>query len=68
MYLIMASVTMLLITLFHDNEAKPPIIVAYLRKPHICNNMNHDTSQDLRFSQQEVSRYLFLGILHHVVW
>jgi hypothetical protein len=38
MYLIVASVTVLLITLLDDNEAKPPIIVAYLRKPHICNN------------------------------
>jgi hypothetical protein len=34
MRLIVASVTMLLITLLDDNEAKPPIIVAYLRK---CN-------------------------------
>jgi hypothetical protein len=32
MWLIVASVTMLLITLLDDNEAKPPIIVAYLRK------------------------------------
>jgi hypothetical protein len=32
---------MLLITLLDDNEAKPPIIVAYLRQPHICNNMFH---------------------------
>jgi hypothetical protein len=39
MCLIVASVTMLLITLLDDNEAKPPIIVAYLRKPHICNNI-----------------------------
>jgi hypothetical protein len=39
MYLIVASVTMLLITLLDDNEAKPPIIVAYLRKPHICNSI-----------------------------
>jgi hypothetical protein len=31
---------MLLITLLDDNEAKPPIIVAYLRKPHICNNIH----------------------------
>jgi hypothetical protein len=30
---------MLLITLLDDNEAKPPIIVAYLRKSHICNNI-----------------------------
>jgi hypothetical protein len=29
---------MLLITQLDDNEDKPPIIVAYLRKPHICNN------------------------------
>jgi hypothetical protein len=29
---------MLLITLLDDNEAKLPI-VAYLRKPHICNNI-----------------------------
>jgi hypothetical protein len=28
---------MLLITLLDDNEAKPPITVAYLRKYHICN-------------------------------
>jgi hypothetical protein len=39
MYLIVASVTMSIITLLDDNEAKPPIIVAYLRKPHICNNI-----------------------------
>jgi hypothetical protein len=40
MCLIVASVTMLLITLLDDNEAKPPIMVAYLRKPHICNIIN----------------------------
>jgi hypothetical protein len=45
MCLIVASVTMLLITLLDDNEAKPPIIVAYLRKrnvvlSHCCNSAN----------------------------
>jgi hypothetical protein len=35
MCLIVASVTMLLITLLDDNEANPPIIVAYLRKRNV---------------------------------
>jgi hypothetical protein len=35
MCLIVTSVTMLLITLLDDNEAKPPIIVAYLRKRNV---------------------------------
>jgi hypothetical protein len=35
MCLIVASVTILLITLLDDNEAKPPIIVAYLRKRNV---------------------------------
>jgi hypothetical protein len=39
---------MLLITLLDDNEAKPPIIVTYLRKPHICNNTLHEINLELR--------------------
>jgi hypothetical protein len=35
MCLIVASVTVLLITLLDDNGAKPPIIVAYLRKRNV---------------------------------
>jgi hypothetical protein len=35
MCLIVASVTMLLTTLLDDNEAKPPIIVTYLRKHNV---------------------------------
>jgi hypothetical protein len=38
MCLIVASIAMLLVTLLDDNEAMPPIIVAYVRKPHIRNN------------------------------
>jgi hypothetical protein len=39
---------MLLITFLDDYEAKPPIIVAYLRKPRICNNMNTYGSTNIK--------------------